>query len=158
MTKKEKKKNPLKEWKQKVLHGQFVNKTGCHNESKKWEWLRKGELKRETESLLCVAQEQAIRANSVKYSIDKTSETPRCSLCNENIEGVTQVINACFNLIKDQYQKRHDKVEKKIHWLLCKKSHLECNEKWYEHVLDLVLENEGCKILWDFPILTDKVI
>ena len=35
MTKKEKKKNRLKEWKQKVLHGQFVNKTGCHNESKK---------------------------------------------------------------------------------------------------------------------------
>ena len=38
------------------------------------------------------------------------------------------------------------------------KCHLECNDKWYEHVPDSVLENEGCKILRDFPIQTDKVI
>ena len=48
--------------------------------------------------------------------------------------------------------------KKKIYWLLCKKFHLECNDKWYEHVPDSVLENEGCKILWDFPIQTDKAI
>ena len=35
--------------------------------------------------------------------------------------------------------------------------HLECTDKWYEHVPDSVLQNEGCKILWDFPIQTAKV-
>ena len=119
--------------------------------------MKKGELKRETESLLCAAQEQAIRTNSVKYSIDKTSETPRCRSCNKDAEIVTHIINACPNLAKNQYRKRYYKVAKKIHWLLCKKFHLECNDKWYEHVSDLVLENEGCKILWDFPIKTDNV-
>ena len=97
--------------------------------------MRKGELKRETESLLCTAQDQAIRTNSVKHSIDKTSETPRCRLWNENIASVTHIISACPNLAKNQYRKRHDKVAKKIHWLLCKNFHLEYNDKWYEHVL-----------------------
>ena len=82
----------------------------------------------------------------------------RCGLFNKNVESVTHIINACPNLEKNQYRKRHDKVAKKIHWLLCKKFHLEFNDKRYEHVPDSVLENEGCKILWDFPIKTDKVI
>ena len=34
VSKKEKKKNRLKEWKQKVLHGQFVREKECYNESK----------------------------------------------------------------------------------------------------------------------------
>ena len=156
--KKEKKEKRLKKWKKKSLSGQFVRETKCHSESKKWEWLRKGELKWETESLLCAAQEQAIRTNSVKYSIERTSETPLCRLCNENVERVIHIISACPNLAKNQYRKRHNKVAKKIHWLLRKKFQLECNDKWYEHVPDSVLENERCKILWDFPIQTDKVI
>ena len=54
--------------------------------------------------------------------------------------------------------KKHNKVAKKIHWLLWKKFYLECNDKRYKHVPDSVLENEGCKVLWDFPIQTDIVI
>ena len=51
---------------------------------------------------LCPAQEQAIRTNSVKYSIDKTNETAHCRLCNENVESVTHIISACPNLAKNQ--------------------------------------------------------
>ena len=79
---------------------------------KKWEWLRKGGLKRDTKSLLCAAQEQAIRTNLVKYSIEKTSETPHCKICNENVESVTHIISACPNLARNQYRKKHDKVAK----------------------------------------------
>ena len=97
------------------------------------------------------------------YSIDKTSENPLFKFSNKNVEGVTHIISPCPNFGKNQYHhdkvgKRHDKVAKKIHWLLLKKPHLECDDNWYEHVPDSVLENEGCKILWNFPIQTDKVI
>ena len=37
-----KKESRSKEWKQKALHGQFIRETDCENESKRWEWLRKG--------------------------------------------------------------------------------------------------------------------
>ena len=77
-----------------------MRETECHNEIKKWEWLRKGELKRETKSLLFVAQEQAIRTNSVNYSIDKTSKTPYCRFFIENVESVTHIISTYPNLAK----------------------------------------------------------
>ena len=118
----------------KSANGHFVRETECHNKRKKWEWLRKEELKRDIESLLCAAQEQAIRTNSVKYSICKTKETPRCKLCNENVGSVTHIISICPNLAKNQYRKSHDKIAKKINWLLRKKFKLECNCKWYKHV------------------------
>ena len=31
-------------------------------------------------------------------------------------------------------------------------------EKWYIHKPKKVLESENCKILWDFPIQTDKTL
>ena len=37
---------------------------------RKWQWLKASELKRETESLICAAQEQALRTNTVKNDID----------------------------------------------------------------------------------------
>ena len=39
---------------------------------KTWTWLRRGNLKRETKSLLIAAQNNAIRTNYIKTKIDKT--------------------------------------------------------------------------------------
>ena len=75
-----------------------------------------------------------------------------------NVESIIHIISTCPNLAKNQYQKRYDKVVKKIHWLLWKKFHREYNDKWYEHVPNSVLENEECEILRNFPIQCDKVI
>ena len=47
---------------------------------------------------------------------------------------------------------------KKVHWLLCKKFEIECEDKWFSHQPEPVLENDKCKILWDFAIQTDKEI
>ena len=89
---------------------------------------------------------------------NNTSTTPLCRLCKEKTESVTHIVSACSNLAKNQYRKRHDKLGKKIHWLLCKKFLIDCNEKWFLHEPELVQENERCKLLWDFTIQTDKVL
>ena len=43
-----------------------------------------------------------------------------------------------------------------LHWNLCKKYHLPASEKWWEHNVEKVLQNEKVQILWDFKIQTDK--
>ena len=72
--------------------------------------MKRRKVKRETESLLCTAKEQALRVNAIKYSIDNTSNTSPCKLCNEKTESITQSLSACSILDKSQYRKRHDKV------------------------------------------------
>ena len=46
-------------------------------------WLRKGNLKRETESLLIAAQNNTIRTNHIKARIDKMQQNSKCRLCGD---------------------------------------------------------------------------
>ena len=129
--KQERRKQRLIESKEKALRGQFLRETEYTNDGNIWELLERGELKCETESLLRAAQEQALQVNVIKYSIHKTSNNPLCRFCNEKTESRAHTVSACLVLAKSQYRKRHDKVGINVHWLLCKKYHLQCNGKWY---------------------------
>ena len=77
------KEEKVKSWKEKALHGEFVQQTSDVAGEESWRWLRNGFLKTETEGLILAAQEQALRTNSIKHSVDKTSQTPLCRLCGE---------------------------------------------------------------------------
>ena len=127
--------------------------------SKTWAWLTRGELKKETESLITVAQDQALRTNAVKAKIDKTRVDSKCRMCLNTDETVGHVVCECSKLAQRDYKARHDSVAKAVHWNLCKKFDLECKEKWYEHEPEKVIESDTeVKILWDFSIQTDHVI
>ena len=85
------------------------NNNNNNNNNNNWRRLRNGFLK-ETEDLILAAQEQALRTNSIKHSIDKTSETPLCRLCGNSAETVKHTISGCKRLVQREYKKRHDKV------------------------------------------------
>ena len=116
-------------------------------DQKRWQWLKAGELKRETESLICAVHEQALRTNAVKNGIDHQYVSPVCRLCKEKVEKVTHFVSSCSTLAGNQYRKRHNKLGKKVHWLLRKKFKIECDEKWFSNQPEPVLENDKCKIL-----------
>ena len=50
---------------------------------KTWTWLRKGNFKRETESLLIAAQNNTVKTNHTKARINNTQQNSKCRLCGE---------------------------------------------------------------------------
>ena len=94
----------------------------------------------------------------IKNGIDHQDVSSLCRLCKEKVESVTHIVRSYSVLDGNQYRKRHDKLEKKVHCLLCKKLETECENKWFSHQPEPVLENDKCKILLDFAIQTDNEI
>ena len=115
-------------------------------------------MKKETESLLTAAQDQALRTNIIKTKIDKTSDCSLCRLCKETDETVTHITSQYSKLAQQEYKARHDKVAQALHWELCRKNDLQHGKNWYEHNPQSVIENNKYKILWDFTIQTDNYI
>ena len=80
--------------KNKRMYGHFVTEMPeATDEKETWSWLRKANLKAETEAMLCAAQEQAIRRNYVKHKIDKTSQSPLCRMCDQRIETISHIMS-----------------------------------------------------------------
>ena len=131
----------------------------------RWQWLKRGELKRETESLLC-----QLKNRLCELMPSNTQFIRQAILHYEDSvmkrQSITHIVRACSILAKSQYRKRHDNVGTYLHWLLCKKHHLQCSDKRYTHIHtharthtpQSVQGNNEYKILWDFIIQTDKVI
>ena len=125
---------------------------------KTWTWLRKGNFKRETESLLMAAQNSAIRTNHIKARVDKKQQNSKCKLCGDRDETINHIISECSKLAQKKYKARHDWVGKVIHWEMCKKFKFDHANKWYMHNQAPVLENDSHKLQWDFDIQTDDLI
>ena len=55
----------------KPLHGQILRQTEQVKAKRSWDWLKKGDLKKEAEGLITATQDQALRTNVIKTSIEK---------------------------------------------------------------------------------------
>ena len=138
----------------KQLYGRFKRLINTISHKKTWTRLRKGNLKRETESLLIAAHDNTIRTNHIKARIDKTQQN---RLCGNRDETINHIISECSKLAQE-YKARHDWVGKVIHWEMCRKFKFDHTNKWYMHNPAPVLENDTHKLLWDFNIQTDHLI
>ena len=141
-----KEREKLSSWKEKKLHGKFAKDTDDIKTDESFNWLCKEELKRETESLILAAQEQALNTNSVKASIYHLQENDKCALCSDAAEKVTHIVTGCKKIAQKEYKRRHDKVASFIYCLLCKKYDLKHTDKWYQHQPATVVENKRYKL------------
>ena len=142
----------------KTLHKQFHVATKEIAGKHRWDWLKKGTLKKETESSILAAQDQALATNWRQHMRSK-EVSPLCRLCKTWDETVAHIVSECPKLAQNQYKLwRHDEVAKILHWKLCGKWGFDRGKTWYDHKPEKVLESEDCKILWDFSIQTDKVL
>ena len=71
---------------------------------------------------------------------------------------MTHITSQCSKLARLEYKATHDKVAQALHWGLCRKNDLQHEKSWYEHNPQNVVENDKCKILWDFTIQRDHYI
>ena len=142
----------------KQLYGRFKRLINNISRQKTWTWLRKGNLKRETESLLIAAQDNAIRTNHIKARIDKTQQNSKYRLCGDRDETINHIISECSKLAQNEYKARHDWVGKVIHREMCRIFQFDHTNKWYMHNPAPVLKNDSHKLLWDFSIQTDHLI
>ena len=106
-------------WEGKHLHGRFKQLINHISHEKTWTWLRKGNFKRETESLLMAAQNSSIRTNHIKAMIEKTQQNCKCRLCGDRDETMNHIISECSKLAQNEYKARHNWVDKVIHWEMC---------------------------------------
>ena len=145
-------------WEGKQLYGRFKRLINSISHDKTWTWLRKGNFKRETESLLMAAQNSAIRTNHIKARIDKTQQDSNCRLCGDRDEMINHIISECSKLAQKEYKTRHDWMGKVIHWEMFKKFWFDHTNKCYMPNTAPVLENDTHKLQWDFDIHTDHLI
>ena len=127
-------------WEKKQLYGCFKRLINNISHQKTWTWLRKGNLQRETESLLIAAQDNAIRTNYIKARIDKTQQN---SKCGDRDETINNIISECSKLAQREYKTSHDWVGKVVHWEMCKKFKFDHTNKWYMHNPASVLKTDN---------------
>ena len=108
-------KSRKQKWEEKQLHGCFKRLINNISYDKTWTWLRKGNFKREIESLLMAAQNSAIRTNHIKVRIDKTQQNSKCRLCGDRDKAINHIISECSKLAQKEYKARLDWVGKVIH-------------------------------------------
>ena len=60
--------------------------------------MRNGTLKRETESFIFAAQEQAIRTNVIKGKIGKSQKQTKCRMCSRADETINRIVRKCPKL------------------------------------------------------------
>ena len=127
----------LDKWTAKVLHGQYRRQIITIADPSSWEWLKQQDLKKEMESLIIAAQDQAVRTNYIKHRVDKTTTPPLCRLCRSSSETIDHILNGCPKLAQTEYKMRYDKVAAAIHWSLSKRFGFQESKtcKWYEHRL-----------------------
>ena len=140
------------------MYGRYKRLINNISHQKTWTWLRKGNLKRETKSLLIAALDNAIRTNHIKARIDRTQQNNKCRLCRDRDETINHIIIECCKLAQKEYKARHEWVGKVIHWEMCKKFKSDHTNKWFMHNTAPVLENDTYKFLWDFNMQTDYLI
>ena len=95
-------------WEGKQFYGRSKRLINNISHQKTWTWQRKGNCKRETESLLIAAKDNAIRTNHIKARIDKTQRNSKCRLYGDRDETIDHIISECSKLAQKEYKARYD--------------------------------------------------
>ena len=143
------------------LHGNYFKEqasTTLINLPLSKRWLDIPYFRYETESLLCVAQEQALATNYVRTKIWKTHNNTKCRLCKVQNETISHIVSGCKMLAGTQYMYRHNQVAQYLHWNILSDLNIEVSDSWLNHKPIESINKDGINIMWDSYLITDKKV
>ena len=121
--------------------------------------MKKGYLKKETESTIVEAQDQALCTRNLRNAVYRENLESICRVFATADEAVAHIVSECSKLGQKEYKRvRHDNVPKMFHWKLYETWGFNKAQQWYIHKPEKVFESENCKILWDFTMHADKTL
>jgi len=121
-----------------------------------YHWLKYGDIKGETESIIVSAQDQAISTNYFKNKILKEEIESKCRLCKQHKETIDHLTSGCHILAKNKYLMRQDKVCMHLLYSIYKALGIETTDKWYTHMPKPVYED--VTVLWNQAVHTDREV
>ena len=72
--------------------------------------------------IITAPQDQALRTNAIKATVEKQNLSPLCRMCGEKDESVGHLVGECSKLAQAEYKHRHDNVARMIHWNIANSS------------------------------------
>ena len=69
-------------------------------------------MKRETQSLRVVVQNQSIRTNLLKAKIDKSQGDSLCRVRRKVDKSIDDIVSGCSKLAQKEYTRMHDNLGK----------------------------------------------
>ena len=67
-------------------------------------------------------------------------------MCGEKDDIVIHLVSKCCKMVRRECKRRHDWVDRRVQWEVCRIYGIEVKDKWYEHDTVPVAENERCQI------------
>ena len=95
-----------KSMKKPPLHGQFRKATDEVRGKRSWDWLKKGYLKKETESTIVAAQDQALCTRNMRNVAFGENIQPICRVCGAADETVAHIVLECLKLAQKEYKEK----------------------------------------------------
>ena len=137
--------------KKKQVHGKVLGDMEEVGTKESWQWLQGGYITKSMEGFIMAAQEQALRARWLRSRIQKEDVSPKCRLCDAEVETVRHLSAGCEKLSKGPYKRRHDRMGLRVYWELCRQYGIDCSERWFEEVPDTVRRSKDgqFEIWWD---------
>ena len=65
-------------------------------------WMKKGYLRKETEGLIMVVQDQSLWTRWEKHCIDRTTDFLKCRMCEKMDENISRSVSECNKLAQNK--------------------------------------------------------
>ena len=118
----------------KQVHGKVLGNIEEVGTKETWQWLQGEYITKRMEGLIMTAQEQALRTRWFRSQIQKEDVSPKCHLCDEEVETVRHLSSGCTKLSKGPYKRRYDRMGLHVYWELCQQNGIGCSVTWFEEV------------------------